>query len=348
MKYVINPTCIECGDILIEKNPEDRAIIEATNCEYTHAVLCDSYPTAYEASGFGVTEISLYARHYDSPDDVILLRPNDFPDKTRLLIYLTAFVKELFGTRYGTREARRMENERPDVAVTPNRQICTRLVSQAYDRIGIKLVDNVDYPLITELLNSDKLSRVQNFLHVATPEDLQIVSEGNPGLDEFPFFMDTILSHARELYEGKDIQSIAQLVQIAYKYAKDKEYKEKDVSMEGYLRENGYFLSVESEIERDPHLYDFDEFMKYTDIVFGDLGKEKLISKRLALATINAEKIARECQMQKNDAHELDLYCREVESTLIEALRDNALNRMELNEKRLAVKHQILKHYGLE
>lgn len=344
---MINPIAIECGDILIEKHPENMAIVAATNCEYTHAILCDNYPTAYEADGYGVTEISLNIKIYNSPDDVILLRAKNFSDKIRLSVQLIAFPKSLFGTNYGTLEARRMKDTRPDVAVSPNRQICTRLVCQAYNTVNVKLVENIDYPLIKELMDSDKLFRVNNFLLEATSDDLNVVNDGASELDNFPFFLDSIFSYARELYK-EDIQNIPQLVQVAYKYAKKNEFREKDVEMESYMREKGFFVSIEEVIKSNPHLYDFNESMKYTEKVFGDLGEEKLMSKRLVLATINAEKINRELRMMENDELGLGSYCREVDSPLLQSLYNHTCQRIELNHRRLDVKRQVLKYYKLD
>ena len=347
MKYVINPIRIECGDILIEKHSDNTEIVAATGCDYTHAVLCDTFPTAYEAEGTGVTEISLLTRIYESEDDVILLRPREALDTSQLIV-LTSYPKQLFGTDYGAFEARRMQDRRPDKAITPNRQMCTRLVCQAYDRIGIKLVENVDYPFVTDILNSEQLIRIEDFLREAIEDDLQIFPNGHPSQKDFPEFMDKILTCARNIYKGKDIQNIEQLVKVVYEYAQKGEYIEKDAEMEAYMREEGFFFSLADVFGFDPHMYDFDEFIRYTEVHFGDKGAEKLMIDRLVLAQANVDWLARELEMCKIDAHYLGLYCKEIQSPLLKSLRDHALNRIEINERRLDVKSRTLKLYGID
>lgn len=236
MSFVILHSAICRGDILIEKNPFDRAIIEHTGCEYTHAILCDNFPTAYEAGTNGVTELSLIYKLYESPDDAILLRPKPYHDQSRLEDYVVYYAKERFGTGYGFNEAYRMMGERPAEAETPNRQLCTRLVAKAYQHVGIKLVDNVDYPLIREFLDSDKLERVDDFLREATPEDIEVTKDGSSRLVGFPKFLTSILTEARKIYEGHDIQSIQQLVALVYGFAQKKEYLEKDSQIESFMQ----------------------------------------------------------------------------------------------------------------
>lgn len=340
MKYVLDPSKIKCGDILIENTHENPLISEATNCEYTHAILCDHFPKAYEADGLGVTEISLYVRTYSNIDDVILLRPNmcDIQDERELI--LMSYPKELFGTRYGTLEARRMIGERPEKALAPNRQICTRLITQAYARININLVENIDYPLIKDLLNSDKLERIDNVLVEISQEEENELPKPHP-LEEFPFFLDLILDHARNLY-GEDIQNIKQLVDLVIKFALENKFLEKDINMEAFMREQNFFISEEKVMEHDAHLYDYNAFIEYTKKVFPHLEDYELEIKRKQIAALNIDSIKSEMRMQLHEATILENVCQRTNSPLLSSLLGSTKARISLNIKRLELKAKIL------
>jgi hypothetical protein len=134
--------------------PELSAIFEKkVGCKYNHAQLYlggSSYIHSYD---LGVQAANPARDLFELTDDAVALRIKG-KGKEKMIQAAVDSACAKIGTQYSMSEAR-AALRKPDIeAKEGNRQICIRLVAQAFGDADLKIVDNADYCSTKDLLES--------------------------------------------------------------------------------------------------------------------------------------------------------------------------------------------------
>jgi hypothetical protein len=160
INYVFSIDALMPGDILVLTNNDDK-LIQKAGTKYIHAAIYMGDAQIIESNGYGVTMTHIYSYGFKEPDDAYILRyPNLKPDQ---IFRLIRTCRENMGREWsGLQVARVQTLKDTDNRDDGNKTFCSRLVAEAYESVGIKLVKNPSYCSPEDFLNCDVLMRVAN------------------------------------------------------------------------------------------------------------------------------------------------------------------------------------------
>lgn len=172
-EFVLNLDVLMPGDIILEHGykPQSYAIMIATGSHYSHAMLYEG-STIIEATGSGGVFSKVPNRFaVVNKDDLKVLRLFEGLSKDKA-DELSIASLTLVGSSYNTKQAIRSGLKKKPIDEAGKGQFCSRLVAQCYKKIGIKLVDNVNYCTPADLERSGFLIEVEGAVKKASPEEL--------------------------------------------------------------------------------------------------------------------------------------------------------------------------------
>ena len=214
VNFIFNEPTLLIGDILLMNTYHERER-QLIGGKYDHVAMYVGDAYIIEADGLGVTMSHIYSYGFKENDHAIILRLKDRDDKR--IQKVVQYARSKMGMDYGVREAFRVRDyknsEKHDES---NRTFCSRLIGQAYNYAGYKLVDNPDYCAPDDFLDSELLKKIPKPLLPKidevrrTFEKTQNDRENSEYLTKLP---ETFLSFSK-LY-GDDIQTIDQLIRSA-------------------------------------------------------------------------------------------------------------------------------------
>ncbi|MEX0596891.1 MAG: YiiX/YebB-like N1pC/P60 family cysteine hydrolase [Candidatus Paceibacterota bacterium] len=244
------------GDIILSRSDERESVLirEASDSEYSHAILYVGAASCIESNGLGVQVQNLMRIFFNELADAIVLRLSE-PVEIKSNRSITDYARQNVGMEYSASEARLANFKKLHEAKHLNRQFCTRFVAQAYSNANINIVANSAYCTPNDILNSEKLSVVENALREASEAEINFYSSKNNILEEQKDIINQILEDSRNL-TGVDIQSFNQLIQFVVNNIKY------DEDVQRIFKESGYFQLWEKEYESNPWNYSFEELRK--------------------------------------------------------------------------------------
>lgn len=243
------------GDIILARYDDSVSlrIREESNSQFSHAMLYVGGASILEA-GNTVQSSNLQRELMKEKDSVCVLRLKDEYWDEVMIEHAIMFARDIVGTLYSISEALRYK-DRPEKAQEYNRQICTRLVAQVFEKAGCKLVNNVDYCSPEEILKSDKLYILEDVVIEATEKDIEFADSENPlALQEE--ITRNILKSIRKI-ANEDIQTMSQLTNYVVSHPEKGETIAKIIAASGYLD----LWKVEK--EKNPQNYDSKQFYDY-------------------------------------------------------------------------------------
>lgn len=200
---------MKSGDIILTAQlaPVSKAVRLATGSKFSHAILYVGDGSYIHSDGQGVhsNNIQRLLIEKEGCAEVRRLIDNGYVAKACM------FARSEIGKAYSVKEAINTKNplsKRKKI----NRQFCSRLVAQAYEYSGIKIVDNADYCSPKDLQQSQFIEVVPGCLKKATDQEIEFANSPSP-IQKQTEITNLILSSARNL-TGKDIQSFEELDQF--------------------------------------------------------------------------------------------------------------------------------------
>lgn len=211
VKFVFNESALNVGDILLMNSYHERQRAKVQGrFDHVAMYLGDAY--VIEADGLGVTMSHLYSYGFKAEDDACVMRLKQ-PD-AKIIKKAVRYAKTRMGMEYGVKEAFKVRLERHSKKQDhSNRTFCSRLIGQAYNDAGIKLVDNPDYCAPDDFLSSPQLVTVPDPL-IPKPDELRKTFEKTQNDRENSEYL-TMLPEAFESFSklyGEDIQTMSQLL----------------------------------------------------------------------------------------------------------------------------------------
>ena len=256
-KFILDINKLEPGDIILERlhDPESDIISRFGHTQHTHAMLYVTTSSVIEAMEDIVISNNPARELFDNLDDVCVLRLKPEYAGNVSIDKVIAFVRQRVGNRYSKEEARRILH-RPDSAVECDRQTCTRLVANAYREAGIQIVENPDYCLPQEILESDKLYRVESPLKEATENDIAF-AESNSVLNNQHEAYKQMLERSREILNEDFVQDESSLNQGVSMHP------DKALEVAEVIRESGYLNLIDIDKIHNPWHYDSNLFVDH-------------------------------------------------------------------------------------
>ena len=254
--YVFDIDKLRLGDIiLIRSNSRiSQMVRRLTQSKYSHAILYVEICSVIDSDGYGVQSNNLQRRLIEKEDDAVVLRIKD-EISTGILDKVEEFARRKIGTEYSTEEAKVAMINKELEAKEPNRQFCTRFIAQSYKYAGIELVENPDYCVPEELLNSNKLMIVDNVLRKASKKEIEFANSENP-LEKQHEIHNSIFQRAREL-SGKDVQTFEDINEVLVSMG------EIDSDLTDFVKKSGFLTMMEEDVEKNPWHYDADKMIEH-------------------------------------------------------------------------------------
>lgn len=177
IRYVFNEYIMLPGDILLMNTYESQRRL-MPSCIYDHAGLYLGDTNILEADGLGVVINHVYSYAFKEKNHGCILRLKD-NERPKNMQDLITWARGQLGMEYSVHEARRARKQIGiDEKCNENRTFCSRLVAQAYQQIGINIVGNPNFCSPDEILNSDKLEKLEPSLQEFSEEMCKTVMNG--------------------------------------------------------------------------------------------------------------------------------------------------------------------------
>lgn len=310
--YIIPISELEKGDILLtsENSATSKVVRKSTGSDFSHAILYVGSGSYIHSDANGVHSGNLQRLLFDAAQSVTVLRVKCDQETVK---QACIFARSKIGTTYSVKsavnaklKASKKENE--------NRQFCSRLVAQAYEYAGVKLVDAASFCTPQEILESQSIQEVPRKARKATIEEISFANSENP-IEKQSYITNEILSKVREIAK-KDIQTLEQITQYII------ENPVHDQKISKIYRDSGYLTMWEYETTKNAWRYDGRVFINLPlpidELIEMAKFEKDSAQERLALYKGNLEQY-----FYINEIHKLeyssihfDLYKKLVENTL--------------------------------
>lgn len=217
IKYVFNINALMPGDILILANWDDTKLMKAMKTKYVHAAIYMGDAQIIESDGLGVTMGHIFSYGFKEKDDAFILRYPNLTDEQ--CFFAIRKCREEMGKEWSGLQASRVPHKKDsDDRNGGNKTFCSRLVAEAYDSVGIKLVSNPTFCSPEDLLSSSLLQHIDNPLVNANNtyrdmvERYQEIRQNGEGIE-------TLATLYQDLskYYNKDLQTFSQVLQASIK-----------------------------------------------------------------------------------------------------------------------------------
>jgi hypothetical protein len=274
MKKRLNENILVPGDIVVTTTDAviSRKIRAATLSKVSHAMLYVTHSSVIHAVTEGVHAENTQRIFFEDDWPVYVLRlkgglPSDQAQK------ICDYVRGVVGTEYTSREAIRA------VAGSGRRfsakQYCSRLVAQAYDKHGYKLVPNPNYCTPAALLKSNMLEQVQNGTSVVSEEEYAFWQQDAPSSpDATREATNQILNWIRNI--DPTVQNFGDIGRFLF------QHPEHDFAVNSLLHSTGYLDIWKLDYSAHPWRWDLSAMEQLAAVNPSSI-------KRYCLATMKAE-----------------------------------------------------------
>lgn len=271
--FIFDLDKLKRGDIILEKDDKQtsKLVRKFSHSTYSHAILYVGGGSCLEADDI-VISFNIQRKLVENKDYVCVLRLKEEQDPLVIdNIILNARMN--VGMEYSMDDAKGIISEKYRPGNT-RRQTCTRFVAQAFEKAGIKLVENANFCSPEEILKSDLLVEVKDVLREATDKEIDYAKSESVLPKQHQIIKD-VLEKVRDV-TNSDIQEINELKDFVI------QHQEYDEAIADILIKSGYLGLWKEEEERMPYHYDLAKFVQY-------YGKNVLEAAQLVMETSQPE-----------------------------------------------------------
>ena len=244
----VNDGLVEVGDVILTTSTwgVSKLIRAATRSDISHAMVCVADRSVIDATGDGVHARNVQRLAFPEECAVHLLRPVVSLDADKIKT-LTDFLRSRIGTQYV--DLRELAKTMIGGSVKwSEKQFCSRLVAQAFEAAGIKLVTDPNYCSPEALRKSNALKEIENCTLPFTAEEALAWER----LEDLPQLMreatNFILDGARQVHPG--LQTFDQMNALLLRRP------DLDDDFTHLLQASGYLQLWETEQQQNPWQYD--------------------------------------------------------------------------------------------
>lgn len=258
-KFILNYKELKPGDIILEsgKKSHSKAIQQFTNSNYSHAMICVEIMSIIHAEKKGIFSLNPQRLLVEEKNDLKVLRLKE-PLTSSEEKVLEQFLRSKIGSLYSVQDALLVMKRDPLKTSNNQFQFCSRLVAQAYNSLGYKLVDNPDFCSPEEINQSNQLVEVKNIVRKATRIDINFSSSKNMVLEnQKSTYM--WLNKVRDFASKKYNYSIHTQIDVMHFLLK---YPDADNKVCRFIKDSDYLVNYKIEIKNNPYLFDKELFIE--------------------------------------------------------------------------------------
>ncbi len=203
--YILNMDNLQEGDVLLtsEKSITSKGVRGATLSGFSHAILYVGDGSYIHSDSNGVHSANIQRLLFDKQSRVKVLRPKKQTAATKASLYARSeigkgySVKEAVRTKVGTKKKKE------------NKQFCSRLVAEAFEHAGEKIVENPSYCAPNDINKSSFFEEVSAVVREAKEAEMAFARSFNP-IQRQAEITNSILSKARHITKT-NIQTLEEL-----------------------------------------------------------------------------------------------------------------------------------------
>lgn len=256
MKKRLNDEVMVPGDIVLSTSDGliSKKIRVHTGSDVSHAMLYVTHCSVIHAVSKGVHAENTQRILFDENDAVYVLRlKGGLPELTAKKI--CEHVRTAVGTQYSKLEAVKAKSER--WSKSTRKQFCSRLVAQAYDKEGYRLVPNPDYCAPGAFLKSDLLEPVPNGTVLVSDAEQAFLESIENTPDIMAATFNDILSEIRKY--DRNVQNLTDIGQFVI------DNPNHDKAVHDIIVKSGYLDLWKLDYREGPWRYDISEMEKQPD-----------------------------------------------------------------------------------
>lgn len=251
--YILDLNKLEEGDILLttQKSLVSKAIKAFTGSDFSHAILHVGGGSYIHSDGDGVHAGNLQRLLFEKIEYVKVLRVvNSVGYSTKNNVCM--FARSEVGKEYSVKDAVSTKNKKIQKSGT-NRQFCSRLVAQAFEHSGVKLVNNPLFCSPQELDDSIYTKELSDCLRIAKQTEIDFANSDNP-LAKQAKITNHILKQFR-IATNSDVQTFDQILTVLI------ENPQYDSLATTILTSTEYLDMWKWELERNPWRCNYEKFI---------------------------------------------------------------------------------------
>ncbi len=247
--YILDMNLLREGDVLLtsEKSITSKAVRGATFGGFSHAILYVGHSSYIHSDTKGVHSANIQRLLFDHRSRVKVLRPKESNAATNASMY----ARSQIGKEYSVKEA--VRTKIGVKAKKENKQFCSRLVAEAYEYAGKKVVNNPSYCSPEDINKSSFFYEISGVARLATDAELKFAKSFNP-IQKQTEITNTILSEARRITQN-NIQTLEELTMYVVANPGCAE------SIVDVYKKSGYLTMWQYEFEQNPWRYNGELFM---------------------------------------------------------------------------------------
>jgi hypothetical protein len=257
MKKRLNEDVLVPGDIALTTTDalQSWKIRAGTSSDVSHAMLYVTHCSIIHAVGEGVhaenTQRILFEE--DTPIHVMRLK-SGLPSQTGQQI--CDYVRQIIGSEYTVHEA--IKSAFGGSKNFSAKQFCSRLIAQAYDRHGYKLVNNANYCTPGDLFRSDLLTEVGGATRYISDREVEFFENNRGGtLEALTTATNFILDGARKM--DPKIQTFTDVGRLVA------EHPEYDDAVQELYKASGYLDVWNIDYDENPWRWDIVQMEQVPD-----------------------------------------------------------------------------------
>jgi len=273
--YILDMNQLREGDVLLtsEKSLTSKGVRGVTFSGFSHAILYVGHGSYIHSDSKGVHSANIQRLLFDKPSRVKVLRPKAGGVATNASMYARSqigkeySIKEAVRTKIGTQRKKE------------NKQFCSRLVAEAFEHAGEKVVENPSYCSPEDINHSSFFDEVSGVIRIATEEEVKFAESFNP-IQRQTEITNAILSEARRITKS-NIQTLEELTLYVTSNPACAD------SIVDVYTKSGYLTMWQFEMEQNPWRYNGELFMSLP------ISREE----KLSLAKFEAESAKKQLEL---------------------------------------------------
>ncbi|MBQ4851047.1 YiiX/YebB-like N1pC/P60 family cysteine hydrolase [Pseudoalteromonas sp. MMG012] len=249
--FLLKMESLIAGDIILTGNDEklSRVIKKYTKGGFSHAILYVGHGSYIHSDRDGVHSNNIQRLLFESKDNVSVFRAID----NSIVPAVCQYARSQVGKEYSIPSAVNAQFKAP-IEVASNRQFCSKLVAQAYEYAGLKLVKVSERCTPKEIEESPSLKRLDDIVREANDAEIDFANSESP-LDKQTRVTNDILENARKIFD-RDIQTLSELTAALFINP------EHDSKISKLMLLSGYFSLWDEDLARNSWRYEYLSFME--------------------------------------------------------------------------------------
>lgn len=253
--YIIDRNILKVGDIILTSanTSLSKGVRTFTKSNYSHAMIWVG-GTLIHSDGEGVYSKNVDRLLFQSVDMVKVFRYKEYLTDVQQKNIIN-FARSQVGKLYSIKDAINVKlrfNRKAD-----EKQFCSRLVAQSYNKSGISLVENPDFCSPEEINNSKLLFELEDCLHQATPEQIDFFNTPDHN-EEVQKDTMGMLKKIRDEF-NPSIQTLTDVLEYLCLHP------EHDEQITLFALQSGYFNHAEYDLYKNPWRYSDALFLELTN-----------------------------------------------------------------------------------